>query len=291
VTIFLSKHKLPIKNIPEGTKVAVIQTDLWMEEHFFDPIEICKKIHQEKSTKNLGSFYNYLRDFGMYKPNRQAKSAFLELKKNKAWNTVDDLYRKYQKKWRGPDVPIYIFPMAHHFRPFVQNNRNNTNTINNQKAGLTFSDKLFLFLTPELEKKEIEALFVHEYHHIFRIKMGNKDVKDYTLLDSIVLEGLAENAVEENCGQVYLAKWCNLYSKEQIQKYWKRYLLENLSLKKDEPLHDQLLFGKRSLPDMLGYAAGYAMISTYKQKHLLPQAVTFTIKSEEFLKSEIFTMK
>lgn len=267
--------------------MGVIRTDIWLEEHFSDPIEICKKILQEKGEENLSSFYRYLSDFGMYKPNRQAKTAYEELKQNNVWTTVEDLYRNYQKKWRGPDVPIYIFPMAHRFRPFVRSMRNT----NNEKSGLSFSDKLLLFLTPELEKKEIEALLVHEYHHIFRIKLGNKDIKDYTLLDSIVLEGLAENVVEENCGKEYLAKWCQLYSKEQIRKFWKQYLLENLTLKKDEPRHDQLLFGKGRVPDMLGYACGYAMVSAYKQNHPLTPAETFTIKSDSFLNSDIFKIR
>ena len=54
---------------------------------------------------------------------------------------------------------------------------------------------MFLFLTPSLAEKELEALIVHEYHHICRLKILAKPYHEFTLLDSILMEGFAEYAV------------------------------------------------------------------------------------------------
>jgi uncharacterized protein YjaZ len=263
--------------------MGVIRTDEWLEEDFANPIEMCKKTLNEKSDEDPRSYYRYLIEYGMYKPTKQSKRNFEELKEHDVWGIVEEIYKKYRLKWRGPNIPIYIFPLGDRYRSFGQIGNRNDN--GNRKSGLTFPDKLFLFLTPELDNKEIEAIFVHEYHHACRMTYLKKDIKDYTLLDSIVLEGLAEHAVEENCGKEYLAKWCKLYSDEQIISYWKRFLAKNLSVKKDHSQHDHLLFGGRGVPEMLGYAAGYSMIAKYKQSRNMKTGSSFTLNFDDFLSS------
>lgn len=263
--------------------MGVIKTNLWLEKHFNDPIEIAEKILQAHRDTKPRQFYRYLLDFGMYKPNNQTQTAFNKLKQENVWDKTEVLFKKYQQKWQGPDIPVYIFPQADRYRPIVRNS--------SKKSGLSFPDKLFLFLTSELPIKELEALLVHEYHHICRMKKNKKDIKNYTLLDSIILEGLAENAVEETCGKDYLAPWYKMYSDEQIRAYWNRYLEDNLSMKKDQPTHDQLLFGRRGVPAMLGYATGYTIIAKYKEKNHLKWNETFTMDSNQFLTTAFLSKK
>lgn len=253
--------------------MGIVETNKWLEEHFDDPLEICQKVLQEERA-NAKDFYRYLVKFGMYKPNKQSRETFELLQKNNVWKSVAAILKKYKTKWRGPDIPIFIFPMSERSQLFLRTNPN--------KSGLSFRDKLFLFLTSDINEQEIEALFVHEYHHVCRINRSKKEISDFTLLDSIILEGLAEYAVEECCGKEYLGKWCHLYSKEQIEQYSIKYLAKNLSLKKDTRKHDQLLFGGGNNPVLLGYAAGYAIVSEYKKSHSLSLKDTFTIGSEQF---------
>ncbi len=66
---------------------------------------------------------------------------------------------------------------------------------------------MFLFLTPLEDEKELEALIIHEYHHVCRMNKITKPIQEYTLLDSMVMEGLAEYTVENYCGKNYNAKW------------------------------------------------------------------------------------
>ena len=254
-------------------KVSVIETNQWLEENFDEPIEICQKIIKGEKAK-APNFYRYLVKFGMYKPNNKSRETYKQLIDNDAWQTVGAIYQKYHTDWKGPDIPIYIFPM---FQPSELFSRSTP-----KKSGLSFQDKLFLFLTPDLKEKEIEALFVHEYHHVCRMNCSRKELSDYTLLDSIVLEGLAELAVEECCGRDYLADWCALYSNKQLNQFAKNYLVDNLTLKKDDRLHNQLLFGGGIYPKMLGYAAGYAIVSKSRDSQRLSLRDTFTISSDTF---------
>ncbi len=276
---------------------GVINTKNWLDQHFFDPSEIFKLLlseksadiyqaevkqvrqseHKKKSKKvpNPLHFYKYLQRFGMYSPSRQSHQIYNELKKKDVWSTVQQSFTKYKQKWNGPDIPIYIFPFSNQSSLFARPS--------NKKSGVSFHDKLFLFLTPNLNETEIEALLVHEYHHVCRLNHIDKTIEEYTLLDSIILEGLAEAMVEENCGKHCLATWCSQYSDNQLQQYWKKYLKNNLALKKDQPQHEHLLFGGRGVPNMLGYAVGYQIVQTYKKTNYLTDSESFTIDAHDFL--------
>jgi uncharacterized protein YjaZ len=252
--------------------VPVIETNMWLKEKFDHPVEICQKIIEDK--ENAKDFYRYLLKFGMYNPTKNCRDTYEILEEKKVWKTVNSFYKKYRKEWNGPDVPVYIFPMYERPQLFSKSTTN--------KSGLSFQDKFFLFLSPNLHEKEIEALFVHEYHHVCRMNALKKEIKEYTLLDSIVLEGLAELAVRESCGINYLAEWCKLYSTEEIHQYAKKLLVDNLSIKKDTRLHNQLLFGEGNYPKMLGYATGYAIASNYRESKKISLPDTFTISSDHF---------
>jgi uncharacterized protein YjaZ len=262
--------------------MGVMNTDEWLLEHFHDPIVICKKILQNQSESgtnqeppNPQHYYRYLLHFGMYKPTRQAKKTFNTLKQQDTWNLIEKLFSRYQQKWNGPDIPVYIFPMTA--------NRSLFHPPYEKKSGVSFPDRLFLFLQPDLSETEIEALLVHEYHHVCRMQHADKPVEEYVLLDSIILEGLAEAIVAENCGEDYLAKWTRFYSDSQMQTYWRRFLEKNLTVKKTERLHDRLLFGGNGIPLMLGYAAGYALVDRYKKTRRLKEHESFSINSKAFL--------
>lgn len=210
----------------------------------------------------------------MYKPNRKSKKTFEEMKTRKLWEKIDKIYLKYKRKWKGPDVPIYIFPMDESNGRLMKEG--------NGKSGVSFKDKLFLFLTPIENLKEIEALFVHEYHHVCRMNGLKKEPVEYTLLDSIILEGLAEHAVAENCGEEYTGDWSRRYSTQELAKYWKKDLSEKLSITRKDKLHDQILFGMGNRPRLLGYAIGYEIVKQYKQHENFTEKASFRIPSDKF---------
>jgi uncharacterized protein YjaZ len=210
----------------------------------------------------------------MYRPNTNQQIVFEALETSQTWEKVQRLYQKYKKKWNGPDIPIYIFPIGSGSGLF-----HSTQT----KSGVSFTDKLFLFLSELEDERELEALFVHEYHHICRLNGLKKPIKEYTLLDSLIMEGLAEDAVHEIVGKEYVAKWCKMLSKENFKFYMEKYLQNHLTLKKGTPKHDQLLFGKGLLPNMLGYTCGYHIIRSFRLENSYSTKETFTMESEKFM--------
>lgn len=255
--------------------MGVVRTDKWLEKKFDDPVEICQAFMETFGEKKPANIYHYLMRFGMYRPNRRTYEEYKKLLELNCWETAERIFQKYRKKWKGLDIPVYIFPAAAS-NSFFDNGKS-------EKSGVAFKDKLFLFIPPLEDEKEIEALIVHEYHHTCRLNRQKKHIKDFTLLDSIVLEGLAEHAVAVYCGSSYQAKWCDYYTKKEISKYWKQFLQKNLEVKKNEKLHDEILFGNKGYPNMIGYAVGCEMIAMFNEKYKLTANDTFILESDLFL--------
>lgn len=259
--------------------MGVEKTDIWLKELIDEPIQICKKIITTREKTEANSLYEYLLKFGMYRKGSKATQIFKELKQGNAWEKVDKLYLKYKELWNGPDIPIYIFPLDSKGGIFFQRF--------SRKSGVSFPDKLFLFLTDLEDEKELEALFIHEYHHICRIQGLKKPIEEYTLLDSLILEGLAEDTVYELVGKEYVANTSKVLPKKTFDYYWSKYLHDNLTLKKTEKKHDQLLFGGGGIPKMLGYTCGYHIIRMFrKEKHFSTKA-SFKLSSDLFIEKYI----
>ncbi|GLB58900.1 DUF2268 domain-containing protein [Cytobacillus sp. NCCP-133] len=216
----------------------------------------------------------------MYKPERGSRNTFTKLKEIEAWHLTENIYQKYKGKWEGPEIDVYIFPAA----------AGGLFSKNTGKSGVSFKNMLFLFLPADVDEKELEALFVHEYHHSSRINKQRKKLEDYTLLDSIILEGLAEHAVEFHCGKEYRGKWCVLYSREEIKELWEKLLKDHLKVKKKDRIHQRLLYGENPYPKLLGYAAGYEIIKEYKEKKSFSAKLSFTAPSEYFVKQTQFNL-
>lgn len=258
-------------------KLGVIRTDLWMEADFYNVEKICEKLSSDFSRDRPGKIYSYLNQFGMYKPDRKSYEMFKELKEKKYWEKTEKIFRKYKRAWNGPDISIYIFPLSARNSLFSKSNT--------RKSGVAFKQNLFLFITPFTDEMELEALFVHEYHHTCRLQKLNIKIEDATLLDSMILEGLAEHAVQESCGKKYTAEWCRYYSDKEIIQFWESFLKRSIHTKKLSKLHDDILYGRGRYPRMAGYSAGFVIVSMYREKKRFSFRDSFNIPSESFISS------
>ena len=101
--------------------------------------------------------YRYLSGFGMYRPSPSSWEGMRWLHKEKIWHKIEHLWQKYKRRWKGPSVKIFIFPKN---PPGIFANRGE-----DLKSGISFPGQIILFLCPVGDEKELEALFVHEYHH------------------------------------------------------------------------------------------------------------------------------
>lgn len=219
--------------------------------------------------------YHYLIMHGLDSnfPN-EGKDFFQQLNKTKLLKRVEEEVNHLQKLWDGPDVPIFILPIdAEH--PVWKNQK--------EKSGLAFQDKLFLFIHEKLDWNEIKALLTHEYNHVCRLKHYKKAVETYSLLDAVVLEGLAEWAVLQYVGKDFVGHWLNIYSEEELSNLWRTYISPNQDVKRDQPLYESLLYGQGKYPPMAGYCTGWFLVNIFVQRSPLSMKELLQVPSIEFV--------
>lgn len=240
--------------------MGVVQTDKWLIDLWNKPIAMCELLVNYFSDVSAAEIYQYLTMYGMYQPPFQdvEKQIRILMDKN-SWKFIDEETQALRQLWDGPNIPVFIFP----------SDRNSTELREtfNGKAGLSFHDKLFLFISGDNSKTEIKALLTHEYHHVCRLAKYDRKVEDYNLLDSIILEGLAEHAVMERFGKKYCADWTEYYSDEELEKIWKNFILPSIHLPKAYRKHDAILYGQHRYPKMAGYCVGYYLVKKYMEKN------------------------
>lgn len=257
--------------------MPIIETSRWLKEDGDQPVKLCKNLIPYFKQGNSEDIYKYLVSFGMYKPAILNRNEPIEKFLNSNhWSTVKKLYLELRKKWNGPDIPLFIFPVNERNARLMKENKG--------KAGLAFKDKLFLFLPGEIDELEIKALLVHEYHHVCRLKSISKKEKDMNLLDAIVLEGLAEYAVKLNCGEEYNANWTTNYSKVKLKDLWEKIILPNKNVNKESRQYIDLLYGGNGYPKMLGYCIGFYIINQCIKTSNMSFSSIEKLESEEIIK-------
>ncbi|MGE6630973.1 DUF2268 domain-containing protein [Bacillus sp. NPDC077027] len=227
--------------------------------------------------KDWSSLLSHLQGHGMTKSWASSKRMMDELKEKGFFHLVLKEYKILQKRWYGPNIPIFILPVDE-----------KSKEIREQffyQSGLAFKDKTFLFLSPNTPKKRVGALLTHEYHHVCRLHFLTKEEKDFTFLDTIIMEGLAEYAVYHRYGEDYTAKWTTLYDESQIKRMYKKWVYGHLHTKvhTDERLIQNLLYGKGNYPKMLGYTVGFNIVKKYFEQHRATEKAFISEPSESFL--------
>lgn len=146
---------------------------------------------------------------------------------------------------------------------------------------------MFLFLSSHLDFASVSALMTHEYHHVCRLDHLTKEEKDVTLLDTIIMEGLAEYAVYERFGRSQTAEWTSWYTPEQLQALYDKKIAPHQDIKRDNRLFSQLLFGTGYQPKMLGYAVGFNIVKKYLTANKANTADGLSIPAETFLNATL----
>jgi uncharacterized protein YjaZ len=134
-------------------------------------------------------------------------------------------------------------------------------------------------------KKALENSIAHEYSHLAVL-----DTRKWkTILDSLVIEGIAENFREEVIGGKQ-APWTKALTKNQSKK-----LLKNLKNKlgvKAEKLHQALFFGSGKYKMWAGYTVGYLIVKEFRKRHPnMKWKSIITLKSSVVLKKSKFLSK
>lgn len=252
-------------------------TDQWMLEET-DPLKLCKKLEPFFEPFAFDAIHQHLYRHGMYQKTDQLedhKNRIRLLQKKEIWKEMDKEACKLQKKWNGPHIPIFIFLSDHRNKMMKEKLKG--------RSGIAFKDKLILFITESNSPDDLRTLLAHEYHHTVRLHKLTKPETKFTLLDSIIMEGLAENAVREQYGSTKTAYWTSLYDEETLSNIWKQFIQPKLHLKKSNPKHALLLHGHKQFPEMAGYCCGYQLVQNYMIQNDVSTDQLLDVPAAQFL--------
>ncbi|WP_070119769.1 DUF2268 domain-containing protein [Bacillus marinisedimentorum] len=251
--------------------MPVIDTFSWLEQYaksqqtsekkslFYEQEKVvCRPLKAYFPGASEYEIHNHLLSAGLSQPADSAAGFLSRAEKSGLHRKANRQFEELRQEWKGPDVPVFLLP----------SDLNNPQLVKafNGKAGLAFADKLFLFVPPDLKEKELKALLTHEYHHVCRARKLNRPEKEMTLLDSIIMEGLAEKAAEMRTDAGSLAIWTSIYPLSKAKSLFTKYLSSRLQVTKYQPVHDKLLYGGGMLPKWLGYNCGWHIVDSWHEK-------------------------
>lgn len=257
----------------EGGKLIEIH-----RESLCNPLEI---VFPNRTVEEI--HFELLRN-GLFNPYEgiDLEATLKELERKNVWGILQNEYEKLHRSWEGPEIPIYIYPLTR-YRPMIDGFEANKN-------GVAYNGVLFLFVSTELTENELKALLTHEYHHICRLNYINQLPQDIELIDSLIIEGMAEWSVEEVYGEAGLSPWTKRYSFDEVQDLWQKYYAPTLHLR-GVASHRPFLYGDENvgLPRWFGYCLGYRIIESYmnnrglvSQKNLLRTSSKKILQGSEF---------
>lgn len=273
----------------------MIRTNIWLQNYLAkktDEVHDNFIVHMDTLCDPLVAYFTdtdaqtiqwHLLQHGLFYPDPLDKHTILTMIKRNYWRRVEEQFVALKQRWKGPEVPVLLFPSD------FTNNRLQEEF--SGLSGLSYPDKVFLFISDNTSSNKLEALLTHEYSHVYRLHYNPSKDKTLTLADAIVLEGIAEIAVKKLVGQDYLSKATSLHNKEEAQFYWKEWIKPNQHLVKTNVQHDRLMYGGEEIPKWAGYNVGFHLVENYIEKNktslleLLQTPTNTIIEKAEFHKN------
>lgn len=121
----------------------------------------------------------------------------------------------------------------------------------------------FTVLPEENVRKMLKSVITHEYHHHWRISALEINEANQTLLDRMILEGLAEHFIRLKLGEKYLGPFKDALSEIQAKNLWESHYIQHINDKGTST--DVFMFGneEEGIPFWGGYALGYYLVKWY----------------------------
>ncbi len=284
----------------EVFKLSVINTSKWLREFIRQRKKVgsqqylelqrevlCEPIAEYFEEYHAVQLQKYFLENGLFYPDAKILNELKGLEKKNIWKLLQKFYETLKEEWNGEEATIFVFPVEKRNEIIMKELSG--------KMGISFNQVILLFMTKDLSEKEIKALLTHEYNHVCRLTAQKKEFNELTLLDSILIEGMAEVAVEKTVGKEALAPWVSLYSKEELLRYWQR-IFRLLHVQGKEN-HDSVLYGAHSsqrhgFPKWFGYCLGYQIVSSFVRNNTeIKMEELLKVESKEILAKSDFAMK
>lgn len=163
------------------------------------------------------------------------------------WGILQNQLLELKKAWNGPDVDVFIFPAANGLI----------------KNGVAYKNGICLFISKKVNLIDCKALLAHEYNHICRRQFIKEPP---TLLESVIIEGLAESAVHDLFGEEAISPWTKQFSLKEAKALWEKHFIPSLNVR-GLHRHYEFLYGDESLglPKWIGYSIGFRIVDTFQQ--------------------------
>lgn len=125
----------------------------------------------------------------------------------------------------------------------------------------------FAVLPEESVRSTLKSVITHEFHHHWRISTLEMDEESQTLLDRLILEGLAEHFVRMTLGEVYLGPFKDALTEKQAELLWESKYKQHLDVKGQAT--DLYMFGneEEGIPFWSGYSIGYYLVNWFFEKN------------------------
>lgn len=241
---------------------------------------LCTGIRSLFPDAELSDIHLHLLENGLFLPSSTDQKLIEQLCNGSYWKLAEKELDQLKREWNGPAVSIFIFPA---------NLANEQLRIDFQgKSGLAHHDKIFLFISDKTSEAAFWALLTHEYNHVCRLQFLNKNEYEITLLDSMIMEGLAEAAVAKHLSKAYIAPWTTIYSREYARCYWEKWVKGQMNIRKTKLRHQHLMYGDKEIPKWLGYNMGFHLVQSYMENTNSDMYRMLQLPSKEIYSDSMF---
>jgi len=160
------------------------------------------------------------------------------------------------------EVNVFIFPIAR-----TRENRKVIDDLHGVTAYTPWQKNFVIFVHPQRDwKRYFDMTVVHEYNHSVRMQHFPPD-KNRTILDWIILEGMADNFVKAVTG--FIPTWARPFPKKTEVKILEK-IKDRVFNKVDYySFHENLgiMFGDKEFPHWAGYRIGSSIVSNFLRKN------------------------
>ncbi|KGP92003.1 hypothetical protein N780_15850 [Pontibacillus chungwhensis BH030062] len=275
--------------------MGIIQTHEWVQElveeyeekrssdfYYSQLKKIGEPVSKHFPSSTPEEVLYHLQQNGLFQPGewRKIKPLLKSMRDIEIWKTIEVEFVRLKKQWKGPDIPIYVFPITRGYDKRQEKNKN----------GLAIKEAVFLFLSATHSSNELKAILAHEYHHVCRMNVQKLNEVELRLDDLLVLEGTAEQVVKRVYGKGYMAPWTTAFKENEIKPYWNKYLVPVLD-SKDHEQNMKLMYGNKfgRPPKWMGYNAAYHLVNAFcRKKGLQKIEDLFHVSAEEVIRESTF---
>lgn len=164
--------------------------------------------------------------------------------------------KKCLRKLPTKSTWIFVFPT---FNPFIKNKLGGTAGFAPRKHAI------LLTLHPKAKKwkEQLSATLVHEFNHSIRFHHFPLQHNN-TLLDAIILEGLADNFAQRIVNGKP-SPWTTALSLQQCKKVFPK--IRKLLKSKSRTIHYSVFFEGKKYPLWTGYSLGYQIVKQFLQNN------------------------